>query len=191
MNSNACYVLPVANQTATSQNLMTYNTTTYEVNNTNKITADSSGNLVVNNTYGFSYSTLPTFTSTQIGYSLSMSISGSALTSNSLVGYPFSLGVGVWSLQYYIQFQNTLGGVTNTDYVCVRCFIDTGSGIYAYNSNSAQILTTLVFDTTPALSSSCIVQLTATTNVYLKIYANFLGTGNSVPVGSYQAIRIA
>jgi hypothetical protein len=172
--------------------MMTYNTTTYEVNSTNKITADSDGNLVVNNTYGFSYTTLPSFTSTKIGYLLNTSFNSTPLAPLSTQSYSYSLEVGVWSLQYYVQFRNTLGGATTTPYICCRCFIDTGSAVYAYNSNSAQIIVTSVFDTTPALSSSCIVQLTATTNVYLRIYVNFLGgSGNCVPFGSYQAIRIA
>lgn len=138
---------------------------------------DISGTINTNNGINLSYSTLPTFTSTQIGYTVNYSFPGASQLTG-IRTYSLSLPVGVWQLFAYTNFDTA----------------QTTGNYHQFIVSSARYA--LSFIPTNSLTNtntiSAIVGLTGTTSVDYQINITVnttfaLGGGQT----RYYAVRIA
>lgn len=141
-------------------------------------TITTSGAISTNSTYGFGYSSVPTLSSSQCGYSLTSTtlLTTSVSTTATQIMSLTIPAVGVWLIS------------------CALTLYGSGTGIYCYStSNSTAAVQTIGNPTSsyccltpPSHTYTC---TTANTTIYVMCQNN--GNTNTVFQGFYQATRIA
>jgi hypothetical protein len=154
------------------------------------ITGDTDKKLTVRGPIGFSYTTVPTFTTSQIGYTISSDISSLTINNNSysVLSSLASVPIGVWLVQYLVSYYNVLGNASNTR---LKHIIGTTSGGSQISSNN--VISFTVNDYVSA-TQSIIYRNTAVSTFYFGMSMN--GAAASISTytsegGYFRATRIA
>jgi hypothetical protein len=188
ITGNAFYVAPVRNQSSVTNHILSYDNTNFEINQNPVSTIDNVGNISANS-YALSYSSIPSYTSSQIGYtnysvtSTGIQIDISTVTNiNTISG----LSQGVYIFNWSIDIDtSTLNPIISA----YTLGLSTANNSFTNGSNMAQPFQSipggLTISTTnhEIFTGSCIINTSSSfwnsTNVYLNVFLTYSsGLGN-------------
>ena len=149
------------------------------------------------------YTTLPTLTSTQIGYTItyfpSTSITMSSSPSNQIIS-SFTLPIGVWSCSYVVRFINQSGTTSFTNLTLDMNLPTPPTGYpttYGYNQHNVAETSIALGYANIAVSGSSIITNGVSQTLNLNLLATFTATGlaqiegSTIPCTYMMATRIA
>jgi hypothetical protein len=143
------------------------------------ITGDTDKKLTVKGPIGFSYTTVPTFTTSQIGYTYSNAITGNIVSAGGVISTISTPPRGVWNIGFFIG----INAGAPTGYYQVTAGTTSGGsdifGLYFQQYNGGY------------QSSSLSVPFTITSTSSFYLWASSPGATYSIYSGRFYAMRIA